>query len=266
MNEKRVRMGATMLLMMMIVVPRALAYVHAKSPEIERPVHFYMLLDRSGSMQNIRSDIVGGLNSYVSSQKEDEGVSGDSIMTIVQFDSHDQHEVLLDAEPIKDIPEFTHSDFVPRGGTPLNDAIGEIISRAETRAKDKSHPEEIIVMIILTDGKENDSTTHTRQSISKVIRDKEDTHGWTFVFLGANIDAFEESEGLNIKRGNTQNFHPDSTGVRSAFSALSKASSNLKKTIAELPRGAAVRTISSGYFDASSNDAQDDFISRYIGK
>ena len=58
-------------------------------------------------------------------------------------------------------------------------------------AQNKNGNPELPVIIIFTDGDENQSREWDRNSIAQLIKSKE-TEGWTFVFLGANQDAFAE--------------------------------------------------------------------------
>lgn len=57
-------------------------------------VHLYVLLDRSGSMASIADDVIGGFNQLLAEQQAD---GADALITLVQFDSQDPHEVIADA-------------------------------------------------------------------------------------------------------------------------------------------------------------------------
>jgi Mg-chelatase subunit ChlD len=95
-------------------------------------VHAYFVLDRSGSMDAIRSDVIGGFNSFVEDQRAQ---PGRCLMTLVQFDGGDPHEVLESARPIEQVAPLSVSRFVPRGNTPLFDAIGHTIADATIRTE-----------------------------------------------------------------------------------------------------------------------------------
>jgi len=222
--------------------------------------HFYFLLDRSGSMSHLRDDVIGGINTYVREQQVDADLG--SLFTLVQFDGPDAHQCTVDAKSIHDVEPLTRADYVPRGMTPLYDAIGRLIARAEQGAAEKR------VIIVFTDGQENASREHSMQTVKKLIDAKKD-EGWAFVFLGANVDAFAEGGNVGIARGATQNWHADSGGVHKAFSSLSKASSNYvrstkrSKTASGAPSEvlAGLKAAASNFFDGF-NDAQEDFESR----
>ena len=194
------------------------------------PLHVYLLLDRSGSMHSIASDVIGGFNAFLSAQKAD---GADAVLTLVQFDSQDAHEVLADSIPIGDVRPLTAGTFQPRGGTPLYDAMGHIITDASIRVErlraGKSRAEKIVIAT-LTDGQENQSVEYTRESIFELIR-KRTADGWSFAYLGANQDAYDEGGKIGYSIGNTQNFAADAAGSAAAFESLSEAVIKRRKKI-----------------------------------
>ena len=50
----------------------------------EIPVHIYMVLDRSGSMELIKHDVIGGFNSFVEAQRREPGRCR---LSMIQFDT-----------------------------------------------------------------------------------------------------------------------------------------------------------------------------------
>jgi hypothetical protein len=76
----------------------------------------------------------------------------------VQSDSQDRQEVLIDARRISHARPLTHSTFVPRGGTRLLDATGQLIARASVRQQERQvlgKGPEAVTFITITDGEEN---------------------------------------------------------------------------------------------------------------
>ena len=105
------------------------------SPVQQEPdIHFHFLLDRSGSMHHLKEDVLGGLNSYIAEQQRDDSSSnsthgGNVFFSLIQFDSVNPTDVTVDGLPIQEVKPFL--DYQPRGGTPLYDAIGNTVTRAE---------------------------------------------------------------------------------------------------------------------------------------
>ena len=82
--------------------------------------HLYFLLDRSGSMQSIKSDIEGGFAAFVDEQRK---APGDCLASLSQFD--DAYEVVYADRPLSDVPAL---DLRPRNMTALHDAMGRLIA------------------------------------------------------------------------------------------------------------------------------------------
>ena len=81
------------------------------------------ILDRSGSMQNLTSDTIGGFNSMIENQKNEEG---EAFVTTVLFD--DNYELLHDHVNIQDVKPITNKEYYARGCTALLDAVGKTIN------------------------------------------------------------------------------------------------------------------------------------------
>ncbi|MHB1447000.1 MAG: vWA domain-containing protein [Acidimicrobiales bacterium] len=181
-------------------------------------LHIYFLLDRSGSMASMATDVIGGFNSFLAAQQAD---GPDAVLTLVQFDSEDPHEVVTDAVPIAEVLPLDASMFQPRGGTPLYDAMGRLITDATIRAESAARGAgEEILFVTFTDGEENQSREYTREKIFGLIKKREDK-GWTFAFLGANQDAYAEAGQIGYSAANIQNFAADAVGTAAAFGSLS---------------------------------------------
>lgn len=184
--------------------------------------HFYVLLDHSGSMESMRGDVIGGFNNLLADQQAD---GPDARLTLVQFDSQDAHEVLVDAERITRVRPLDQSRFVPRGGTPLLDATGQLITRAAVREQQRAvlgKRPEVVTVITITDGHENQSREFSRRDILRLVKEKE-AAGWSFAYLGAGIDAYGEAGGIGYDARSVQAWAPDGTGADLAFSSLSSA-------------------------------------------
>jgi hypothetical protein len=191
------------------------------TPEPTRS-HFYILIDRSGSMESMRSDVIGGFNRLVADQQAD---GPDARLTLVQFDSNDPQEVLTDALAIAKVRPLTEATFVPRGSTPLLDATGRIIARAaerEARRAQRNKRAEAITVVTITDGYENASHEHSRADILRMVKEKE-AAGWTFAFLGAGIDAYAEAGAIGYDPRSVQAWAPDGAGAVAAMASVSNA-------------------------------------------
>ena len=184
------------------------------------------LLDRSGSMEPMADDVVGGFNGFLATQQAD---GHDAVLTLVQFDSQDSHEVLVAAAPIAEVRPLDAARFPPRGGTPLYAAIGHLIADATIRAEQTASAEDVL-FVPFTDGQENQSTEYTRQQVFDLITKRQE-RGWTFAYLGANQDSYAEGGQIGHSAGNVQNFAPDAAGAKAAFASLAPAVSKRRDAL-----------------------------------
>jgi hypothetical protein len=190
--------------------------------------HLYILLDRSGSMETIARDVIGGYNTFIREQRKE---GSDVRVTLVQFDSLDRQEIIAAGVPIDELVELSAETFIPRGGTPLLDATGLLIARARMNEElrvQNALPKEDIVFVTVTDGEENESSEYTLPQIKRLIQECE-AKDWTFVFLSAAIDAYGDASGMGMKGGNIQAFSASADGADLAFSSLSANVSKLRR-------------------------------------
>lgn len=178
--------------------------------------HISVVLDRSGSMQSIIDDTIGGFNKFLTDQK---GVDGKATITLVQFD--DQYEVLKNMEPLENVSNLTSETYVPRGSTALLDAIARTINRVEQKILELENKPDKVIFVIITDGQENASREFNKNNVFEMIRRCEQENKWQFVFMGANQDAITEAGSLGIRSSNSLTYGANSGGVQSAFRSLS---------------------------------------------
>jgi uncharacterized protein YegL len=171
-------------------------------------------------MTSIASDVVGGFNEWLEAQR---ALEGDARVSLVQFDSDDPFEVTIDGVPLREVTSLSRAAFQPRGMTPLYDAIGQMVGRVDAEIAnldERELPAEDQVVVIITDGEENDSREQTRADVFAMIEDRK-KQGWVFVFLGANQDVYEASQAMSISNQNARNWDPSSAGTKTMFKNLS---------------------------------------------
>lgn len=183
--------------------------------------HLSVILDRTGSMESIRDDVIGGFNAFLAEQK---AAPGFATMTLVQFDSQDPYEVIHSFAQVAAVPELTRTTFVPRASTPLLDAIGRGINDLEQKLAQM--PEAVrpsrVVMVIITDGQENASREFRKDQIAKMIAEKQSKQDWQFVFLSADLNAINDAMAVGVRPMATMVFDKDSQGTRSAWASTSQ--------------------------------------------
>ncbi len=190
------------------------------------PVHIYFVLDRSGSMQAIKDDVIGGFNAFLEDQKSEEG---ECRLTMIQFDSQAPNEVLYDAVEIQAARPLTANSFVPRGATPLLDAEGSMISRArrrETEREAAGEAGEAVLFVTFTDGLENASQEWSYKALTNAKREAEE-RGWAFSYLGCGHDAYGQSSRIGTNQASTRSF--GASEVPAAMALMSGASARYRR-------------------------------------
>lgn len=178
------------------------------------------ILDRSGSMQGLEGDTIGGFNAMLEKQKLEEG---EAFVSTVLFD--DESSVLHDRVDIQKVAPMTRRDYFVGGCTALLDAVGEAIhhiANVHKYAREEDVPEKT-VFVITTDGMENASRKYTYEKVKKMISLQQEKYGWEFLFLGANIDAAREAARFGIREDRAANYHADSKGTAVIYEAMSDA-------------------------------------------
>lgn len=186
------------------------------------------VLDRSGSMEHLTEETIGGFNSLIKKQKDD--TAGDVYVTTVLFD--DRYEILHDHLDIRDIPRLTGKEYYARGCTALLDAVGRTIDNIGERlsAADESDRPGKILFVITTDGYENASRDYTKKKVKEMITLQQETYNWKFLFLGADIDAVGEADSIGIRSAGACMPTATSAGVASSFQAVSHIAQFLRAT------------------------------------
>ena len=160
----------------------------------------FVALDRSGSMSGERwTTAIESLNEYVKNLQK-EKIEGE--VSITAFDTYHgvggsqvRLEDIVKEQSIAYFEPLHPSVLQPGGGTPLYDAAGIVMDRALERNNDRT------VVVILTDGEENQSKEYTQAKIKDKVKQLQDKK-WEVIFLGANFDVatYTASAGLSVQK------------------------------------------------------------------
>ena len=188
--------------------------------------HFSVILDRTGSMESIRQDTIGGFNAFLAEQQ---ALPSPATFTLVQFDSQDPYEVLHSFTPIGMVPPLTPATYVPRANTPLLDAIGrginDLAARLDTLPADQRPAK--VVFVIVTDGQENASREFTAAKVRAML-DERRKAGWQFVFLSADEQAIRDGTSVGVHADYSLAVEKGARGAERMWRAVSAASVELR--------------------------------------
>lgn len=158
-------------------------------------MHAYILLDRTGSMQDIWSEALSSVNAYARGLAEPDPGAPDvtANVTLAVFDRTQEvaFDILRRIVLANDWTPVTDDEASPRGMTPLFDAIGRMTAIAR-----EDNPERAVI-VIMTDGHENASREVTRDG-AKAALDACRERGWEVVFLGAEFAAFDDAGSVGV--------------------------------------------------------------------
>ena len=183
------------------------------------------LVDRSGSMQSILDDAIGGFNIFLAAQQRQ---PSEAELSLILFDH--EYQVVHQAVDIQQVEPLNQDTYVPRGSTALLDAVGKTIDAVGERLAatlESERPSQVIVSI-LTDGYENASQTYSKPKVAEMIKHQTEKYNWAFEFQAANMDAFAAAKELSIAPDRVVQFEATSQGVREAFAQQSQRISAIR--------------------------------------
>lgn len=177
-----------------------------------RDLNIFFILDGSGSMASVQSDVVDGVNAFIEKQQKEKAKTN---LWFTVFDT--SVDKLYEGTDIKDVKPVTQNDTLKGGATALLDALGKTLADVDEKATKKFEN----LVIVYTDGYENSSREYKKEQI-KVLREQLEGKGnWTFTFMGADMDAFAEASQYGVNQTNTLSV--DSANTPMAFAALGNA-------------------------------------------
>jgi len=184
-----------------------------------RKVYNLIILDESGSMEEIKSATITGFNEVVQTIQgvEKQFPEQEHFVSLVTFNGLGIKTKLFNKK-VSSLKEIDQKTFQPEASTPLFDAIGFSVSKL--RKEIKSQKDSNVLVTILTDGEENASEEYTGAAVKSLI-DKMKQAGWTFTYIGANHDVERVAFSLSIT--NILKFEANEADVKRAFDVDKKA-------------------------------------------
>lgn len=187
--------------------------------------HVTFILDSSGSMSSIRDDTVGGFNTFLADQRDEPGRA-----TVSLYDFNTSVERVYRGETLKHAPELNADTYRPGGRTALHDALTTAITdthRHLDQLPTSSRPESVVI-VTLTDGKENASET-PQEHVRELVKEQREEHGWEFLFIGANQDAALTADQMGMDTQKSLNMSHSGDGTRAAYESTSQRVSETRR-------------------------------------
>jgi hypothetical protein len=180
-----------------------------------------VILDESGSMATKRSDVCSGYNNFIENQKR---IIGDEARYfLIKFNSivSTVHKGI----DLKYVPKLDRKNYIPIGRTALFDAIAEGISLAD---KDKK-PDERVMILIVTDGEENESKETSKEQLRTLIEVKKSSEDWTLLYIGENPLKWSKDSGMDV----TDSIQYDHADPTLSFDTANRTLSSFRKSDAK---------------------------------
>jgi Mg-chelatase subunit ChlD len=169
-------------------------------------------------MQSVYEDALGAVNGYITRAKQDRNLY-EARFSLITFNSHGvdtirKNEVMETVKPIEP------GEFSCAGMTPLYDAVGRGVGILDEAAADKDGTKAILV--VMTDGMENDSREFDHAKITGLIKDRQDK-GWLVVFLGEGLDVAKQGEAMGAAKASVASYL-GGKGLRAAGDLVARSS------------------------------------------
>lgn len=177
----------------------------------QEAIKIVFVIDESGSMGSLQSDVIGGFNKLIDDQLEVEGAAEVTLITFANT-----VKTVLDNVDIEAVDYLTNQNYRPSGGTAMNDAIGFALTKVLSELPEKA------IINIFTDGYENVSRDYTAAQVKELVKQAE-AKGYQVVFLAANIDEVQVGATFGLAAGATRGFTADAKGMEFAYLNASAA-------------------------------------------
>lgn len=180
-------------------------------------VLIHVVLDESSSMGGVTQQTIDSFNSWL---KEQQLAEGECFLTLSKFNGHSVNYI-YENKDIHAVDPLNRDTYRPSGSTNLLDAIGDNIQRINTFLGSKKKAQRPgVIIVVLTDGEENTSNRFSKSAIKGLVESAEGKD-WTFLFMGANIDAFHEGSAMGFGVNNTVQYNTSNmAGSMAALSSI----------------------------------------------
>lgn len=184
-------------------------------------IHICFVLDESGSMHDNKERVLDGFNSLISEQKELQ--AGECLISLFKFS-----EGVIESFIGRTLNELPDLEYYPYGYTSMNDGIGTAIDRIGqwlNSMEESQRPFKNIV-VIMTDGHENNSKEYSLDKIKSMIKHQEEKYNWAFVYMGTNLTSLDDATELGIYTKSISS----GDNIVTNYNHISKYASSLRQT------------------------------------
>jgi uncharacterized protein YegL len=158
-------------------------------------IHVCFVIDESGSMNGTEGDVIGGFKKVVDEQK----AIKDGTCSVSYFKFASDVEKVYIGKDINEV-EYLDGKYHPGGLTALFDGVGTAIDEIGKwidKMPESEKPEKNLI-VVMTDGGENNSKDYTASKVKEMIKHQEDKYNWSFIYMGSDLKDAQDANSLGF--------------------------------------------------------------------
>jgi hypothetical protein len=187
--------------------------------------HLIIIVDRSGSMANIREWTQSGFREFVAKQRLE------PVRTTVSLYSFDDDlEKVTSFSTLDDVADWL---LVPRGMTNLYDAVVEVITiegKVLAEMFEDQRPGSVALLIV-TDGLQTLPSENTVDDMKHVVTHQQEVYNWGVLYLGTNQDAINVGQKYGMTTNSSLSYAPTDKSVNTAWKVSSAVLSRASESV-----------------------------------
>lgn len=158
-------------------------------------IHVCFVIDESGSMGGTEADVIGGFKKVVDEQK----AVKDGTCSVSYFKFASEVEKVYIGKDVNEV-EYLDGKYHPGGLTALFDGVGTAIDEIGKwidKMPESEKPEKNLI-VVMTDGGENNSKDYTASKVKEMIKHQEDKYNWSFIYMGSDLKDAQDANSLGF--------------------------------------------------------------------
>ena len=158
-------------------------------------IHVCFVIDESGSMAGTEGDVIGGFKKVVDEQK----AIKDGTCSVSYFKFASGVEKVYVGKDINEV-EYLDGKYHPAGLTALFDGVGTAIDEIGNwidKMPESEKPEKNLI-VVMTDGGENNSKDYSASKVKEMIKHQEDKYNWSFIYMGSDLTDAKDANSLGF--------------------------------------------------------------------
>ena len=159
-------------------------------------IHVCFVIDESGSMGGTEADVIGGFKKVIDEQK----AVKDGTCSVSYFKFASGVEKVYIGKNVNKV-EYLDGKYHPAGLTALFDGVGTAIDEIGKwidKMPESEKPEKNLI-VVMTDGGENNSKDYSASKVKEMIKHQEDKYNWSFIYMGSDLTDAADANTLGFK-------------------------------------------------------------------